>query len=547
MRTSKRLIVGLALAALAHEAFADPTVTRTEVVGPFTGHDAKLHPENAAPNRIAYYGTDLGFSYGHQGEIHFLFGDTWASEAYAPIQPSTAGRYDDSFGSIDLKVYSKPRRISPNHIPLIKLGQIAGTTEMAAINPGHAMDLGKTPMAGFSNGSREFGLFNVTKPLGCRLDKDCGGGLTCDTGLGFLGAPFSKEEGLTLPCVDGDRGCSVDTLSDSAGAAIPGSGFCTDRTSTIYANTPMGRISATALQQRVGLRSLSDPRQFTDVQRWLTNKFVNATARTVNDFRPERGPGASHQDYANASGAGKDRRVLIWGRPGFVGVASKQRTLGVYFAYTDLPAGPGFSWTLHYYTGSTAAGAPQFSTNETDAVALDLDSRVAGVQSAEPVDVVNQVSIAWIESLKKWVMFYGGGLSTLPSAALPHCGVLELFAGRECKDVVIGNGAVHMRTADDPWGPWSPPQDVVIGGDPAVAGSGLYRPGGMLRHPACTSAGCATPTQSAVYHPEEYGFLYGTNIIEQWTQPVGAGVDVLWNASTWDPYRVILLRTRIDP
>ena len=23
--------------------------------------------------------------------------------------------------------------------------------------------------------------------------------------------------------------------------------------------------------------------------------------------------------------------------------------------------------------------------------------------------------------------------------------------------------------------------------------------------------------------------------------------DVIWNASTWDPYRVILLRTRIDP
>jgi hypothetical protein len=26
----------------------------------------------------------------------------------------------------------------------------------------------------------------------------------------------------------------------------------------------------------------------------------------------------------------------------------------------------------------------------------------------------------------------------------------------------------------------------------------------------------------------------------------GDGVDVIWNASTWDPYRVILLRTHIS-
>ena len=47
--------------------------------------------------------------------------------------------------------------------------------------------------------------------------------------------------------------------------------------------------------------------------------------------------------------------------------------------------------------------------------------------------------------------------------------------------------------------------------------------------------------------PREYGFLYGVNIIEQWTRPAGNGVDIIWNASSWDPYRVILMRTRIEP
>jgi hypothetical protein len=130
---------------------------------------------------------------------------------------------------------------------------------------------------------------------------------------------------------------------------------------------------------------------------------------------------------------------------------------------------------------------------------------------------------------------------------LPNCGVLELFARFECKDVVTGHGAVRMRTADHPWGPWSAPQDVVAGGDPGTPGSGQYGPGGVLHHPACSAEGCATHTRTVHYHDNEYGFLYAANIIEQWTHPVSGGVEILWNASTWDPYRVVLFRTLITP
>jgi hypothetical protein len=157
------------------------------------------------------------------------------------------------------------------------------------------------------------------------------------------------------------------------------------------------------------------------------------------------------------------------------------------------------------------------------------------------------MSVSWIEPLGKWVMFYSGGIISLPRANLPGCGVLELFTRSECKDVVVGNGAVRMRTADHPWGPWSPPQDVIEGGDPNVAGSGQYGPGGVLRHPQCKEETCATHTQTAFYDADEYGFFYSANIIEQWTREVDGGVDVYWNVSTWDPYRVVLLRTRIEP
>jgi hypothetical protein len=104
-----------------------------------------------------------------------------------------------------------------------------------------------------------------------------------------------------------------------------------------------------------------------------------------------------------------------------------------------------------------------------------------------------------------------------------------------------------MRTADHPWGPWSAPQDVLVGGDPAKSPpEEQFAPGGILRHPDCTAETCAGSTDWEGVDPREYGFLYGVNIIEQWTRPAGDGVDLIWNVSTWDPYRVVLVRTRIN-
>lgn len=536
------LLPGLVLAACSAPTEPGPTVRSTEVLGPFTGHGAPLHGDNERPERIAYYGTDLGFSYTHHGQIHFLFGDTWATEAYAPIEASTGGRFDDGFGTIELDDWPDAAIISADDLPRIKLGQAPDGVEMSAINPGQAMDLGKTPMAAFSNGEREFAIFNLTKPQGCHTDDDCRNGLRCDTGLGFLGTRYSEEENLTIACLDGDTYCQADTMVDEEGADGAGSGFCADRGSSAWADTPAGRAAAVGIRQRVGVRNTTDPRRYAIVRDWLTNKFLNVTATTVERFVP----GAAERDYRPASGVGPVQRVFLWGRPGFVGVSATDRSMGLYFAYVDLPGEPDFDWDIHYYTGS-ADGIPQFSPNEQDAAALDLDSSTEGLQPTEVHDVVHQMTVEWIPQLHKWLMFYGGGVSTLPSAVLPDCGVLQLFAQSECGQVVVGNGAIRMRAAVNPWGPWSPPRDVIVGGNPDVTGSGQYGPGGMLHHPACRGGSCAPHSNTPFYHENEYGFFYSANIIVPWITPVGDSVDILWNASTWDPYRVVLLRTRIDP
>ena len=51
MSTGGKVLIFIALAALIDHASADPTVAGTTVLGPFTGHDAKLHPGNLVPDR----------------------------------------------------------------------------------------------------------------------------------------------------------------------------------------------------------------------------------------------------------------------------------------------------------------------------------------------------------------------------------------------------------------------------------------------------------------------------------------------------------------
>jgi hypothetical protein len=520
-----------------------PRAGSTMVLGPFTGLHAPLHPDNLRPQPLEYDGTDLGWSYAHGGKLHFLFGDTTASQRGQPIDPM----HDDAFGTIDLADWPDPARIAPGNLPLLKLAQRPGTAQAAALDPGVPMEGLKTPLGAFSTGAHEFAVFVTSKPVGCRVDADCSNGLSCDTGLGFFGGRFDRPGGLTFACRDGASGCSDDTMFDTAGKAVPGSGLCSDRTSTVWSDTDWGRYSATAMVQLIGMRSTEDPARYTAVRYWPTNKFINVAVRTAADFVPQRGAGRAHQDYRSAGASGANRRVFLWGRPWFVGVNAAGRTLGLYFAYVDLPLGADYTWHPHYYAGTDAAGIPQFSKAERDAVPVDLDASQAGVQPQEVHDIVQQMSVVWVERLGKWVMFYGGGISKVPVPQVaPSCGVLEIFVRAECPKVDLGNGAIRMRTADDPWGPWSPPQDLIVGGNPEQRPvADQFAPGGVLHHPACAGKLCET---GALYRPAgEYGWLYGANIIEEWIRPAGAGVDVIWNASTWDPYRVVLLRTHIDP
>jgi hypothetical protein len=263
--SSASMIPGLRLLAFLATlipvlALAEPRATETTVIGPLTGAQATLHPDNVAPYRVAYMGTDLGWTYEHQGQLQFLFGDTAADNAETPIEASSGATYDDSFGSIDLSQWHEPESFTRENMPLIKLGQNPGTTEVAAINPGKPLELFKTPVGGFSNGTSEFGVFFTYKPMGCRSDADCVNGSSCDTGLGYVGSPYTDPSQITWACVEGDsEQCIADTMVDDKGVPLPGSGFCIDRSSTIYTDTPLGRRAAVSVELLIGRRDPATP------------------------------------------------------------------------------------------------------------------------------------------------------------------------------------------------------------------------------------------------------------------------------------------------
>jgi hypothetical protein len=167
----------------------------------------------------------------------------------------------------------------------------------------------------------------------------------------------------------------------------------------------------------------------------------------------------------------------------------------------------------------------------------------------EELPIPDQMAVAWIgDPLRTWVMIYGGDLADYllrdPANARP-----------------APAGAVRIRFAERPWGPWTPPVPLLVPGSPSVAGD-PYGPGGVLFHPACQDQGPALCAPSDPSRPPDAvlpgcpqlgmtfdsGRFYAPNVIDAYTRPDGAGgVNVFWNLSTWNPYAVLLVRTNLRP
>jgi hypothetical protein len=352
---------------------------------------------------------------------------------------------------------------------------------------GVAVPLGplNTPLTGFFDGQKEWAIFIVAGGQIC-TEADAARGARCPSDL--------SAQAADLVC-----------------GSIAAGPLCLDPTSTRGGDGAQAYYLHVA--ERVG------PAAYVSRAMFLTNKYLNLTARTVRAFDPSD---LRRRDYRPGHAA-----LLLWGRPGFDDL-SADGPAPPYFMYHSLPfevAADQIVFRPRYMTGMSGDG-PTFGANQSEAVPLYM----------EELEPVNQAAVSWIEPLDRWLMIYSGSSIDL---ADPNG---ESGRGQPVL------GAMYARVAPHPWGPWSDAAPVltnertardIVCGHQAPPGC-LPRPDPPIR-PACIEA----------VDRNGGGSLYGANIIDSMTRASqasggGSAADVFWNYSTWHPYSVVLARTRIE-
>jgi hypothetical protein len=521
------------LAAAPLSAAAQSVVGETQILATLAGRFATPSP---GQENIRFYGTDLGWSFEHQGQLWILFGDTYPDWLGGSLEPTA----DDALAKISLADFPNgdavDRFIAAHPAPSGQPGWRAAAPplDVTRNRSGHAAPvrvtydgavlntgIGFTPIAGFSNARSDdsgaaFQLFYRNVPVQCDAAHSCQDGLECDTGVGQCRNSYP----LATLCVVGVSACDCVPYAN---------GLCQDRSSSVYdANAERGRMQSVVIEQAVGNTLHEDDTRVAS-QPWTTNRFANATVRAVNSLT----------DYTAADGVGsEDKGVFIWGRPGFGGIGGQDRDAQLYLAWVPMPsydATGHFAWQPRYFAGLDDAGQPEFAAREVDAQPLDLDAATSGDQPHEPLDIVNQMAISWVPALQRWVMLYAGDLD---GDFLP-----PLFGS----DVALAQhdayGAVQLRTAEHPWGPWTTPERVLLASDGTPGPVGQYAPGGILHHPDCNQRDCIPG--DGIVTQNDRGFYYGVNIVDTWTSERASSVDLYWFVSTWNPYQVMLVKTAL--
>ena len=153
------------------------------------------------------------------------------------------------------------------------------------------------------------------------------------------------------------------------------------------------------------------------------------------------------------------------------------------------------SRTLRYFTGLDPTGAPLWSTQETDAIALfDQPS-------------VGELSVAWNKFIKRWVMLYNSGSPR----------------------------GINFRTARQPWGPWTQPQVLF---DP-------WDDGGYAHF---MHASWASRNYDSVHNPgfeNTWGGEYGPYMFKEHSTGADNRTTIYFTLSTWNPYVSVLMKTEL--
>jgi hypothetical protein len=187
--------------------------------------------------------------------------------------------------------------------------------------------------------------------------------------------------------------------------------------------------------------------------------------------------------------------VIIWGTGDY-------RKSDVYLAIVpaaNFETGQG----TRYFAGLDVAGAPIWSDKESDATPIVKNG------------TLGDLSVTWNKDLGLWLMTYD---SRAPAPA-----------------------GIEFSYSPTPWGPWSEPQIVFNDVRDGALGKFVHdpriKPDDGLEGPVIgINDADAASRQGGTYAPY---------VVERWTKVQGPELDLYYTLSTWNPYVVVLMKSRL--
>ena len=577
-------------------------------------------PRNHDPG---VYGTDLGITVKLPDEpgrvsnrLAVFFGDTWAKagdackypvahsddlQAWLPAyRPTTlgagppTGNDTAACGTLEYPLEDRKDTTSWSRIRLFERAD--------ARHDDKPIDTGmlRAPNGAFSDGKVMYVMYGADA-VPCDRTKDCPESMLCSTDPTYSGKRIGECSGAfaqsfdstPLYCRDG-KDCPPTATCDEKpkrGVCLATSPFTVHASGAAvtppwYEEDPRRGIARTRLIA-AGVWP-ERPSDYAVVVRFDTNKFQNVATRTVRFFDPDD---PSKNDYRPGN-----HTLLMWGRAAVVEKGGAQALpFLLYQPLAEWRSGASRKWSPHFFAGYRNDGRPAWSEHESDAEpiygtsATSLKVSATRLTWTEPeFDYVNQMTVSWVDPLRRWVMLYGGDD--------PAFIVLDPGNGSAPDPVHLERsaGAIHFRIARHPWGRAlhdSPTSDGFTSPEPALTrraaapylacgdGGEKELPGCMKQGDpngpldllgtlaslstklnvggfadvtaSCLGGAVAMAGQTAL-SGNPVGRLYGANIIDEWTaevkDPAAPGrraAELYWNASTWNPYQVVLFKTEL--
>ena len=156
-----------------------------------------------------------------------------------------------------------------------------------------------------------------------------------------------------------------------------------------------------------------------------------------------------------------------------------------------------------YLTGLDAAGAPTWSAKESDARPIVKNG------------TLGDLSVTWCKDLKLWLMTYD-------RAGPPRC--------------------VAFSCSRTPWGPWSEPQLIFKPVRDHAQGKFIHDP---QANPPDGLVGPVIGMPKSQWQATAGG-IYAPYVVERFTRVVDQELHIYYCLSTWNPYVVVLMKSRFQ-